>query len=86
MTTGLLVIGLGMLHGAINAIIIFGAMLAGADISILDFLQWFAVVIPFNMLGGLFIITLPRLIRTYRILVGARTGDISLEDIEGKAG
>lgn len=86
MTTGLLVIGLGMLHGAINAIIIFGAMLAGVDISILDFLQWFAVVIPFNMFGGLFIITLPRLIRTYRILVGVRTGDISLEDIEGEAG
>src|SRR5699024_2238299 len=43
MGTGLLVIGFGMLHGAINAIIIFAAMFAGADVSILQFLQWFGI-------------------------------------------
>lgn len=85
MISGLLVIGLGMLHGAINAIIIFAAMLAGADITIPDFLQWFAIVIPFNMLGGLFIITLPRLVRTHRVLKAVRTGEISLEDLEDEA-
>lgn len=80
--SGLLLIGLGMLHGALNAIIIFAAMLAGADISILDFLRWFAIVIPFNMLGGLLIIALPRVVRTHRVLRAVRNGTISLEDLE----
>lgn len=50
-----------------------------------DFLQWFAVVTPFNMIGGLLIITLPRLVRTYRILIGVRRGEISLEEPEEEA-
>lgn len=82
MVSGLLVIGLGMLHGALNAIVIFAAMLAGADISVLDFVQWFAIVIPFNMLGGLLVIALPRMVRTRRILWGVRTGRFSLEELE----
>lgn len=85
MISGFLVIGFGMLHGALNAMIIFGAMLAGADITVLDFLGWFVVVIPLNMLGGLAIITLPRLLRTRRILSAVRRGDLSLEDIEEEA-
>lgn len=82
MISGLLVIGLGMLHGALNAIVIFAAMLAGADITIGQFLEWFAIVIPFNMLGGLLVIALPRMIRTWRILIGLRRGDLSLEELE----
>ncbi|GAA4282914.1 formate/nitrite transporter family protein [Brevibacterium daeguense] len=85
MISGLLVIGLGMLHGALNAMVIFAAMLAGADISVLDFLGWFALVIPFNMLGGLCIITLPRVIRTHRVLKAVRTGELSLEKLEHQA-
>jgi formate/nitrite transporter FocA (FNT family) len=83
--SGLLVIGFGMLHGALNAIIIFGAMLAGADISIADFAQWFAIVIPCNMLGGLLIISLPRVARTLRVLRGIRAGSIPLEKAEEQA-
>lgn len=79
MISGLLVIGLGMLHGALNAIVIFGAMLAGADISIGDFVEWFAIVIPCNMLGGLLIISVPRVGRTYRVLRGIKSGAIPLE-------
>src|SRR5699024_284138 len=82
MITGLLVIGASMLHGAINAIVILAAMMTGADISILDFLQWFAIVIPFNMIGGLLIITLPRIVRTRRVLWAVRRGRISLEELE----
>ncbi|MCK1801593.1 formate/nitrite transporter family protein [Brevibacterium sp. R8603A2] len=85
MISGLLVIGLGMLHGALNAIVIFGAMLAGASVTVGDFLSWFVVVIPLNMLGGLLIITLPRLLRTHRILSAVRRGDLSLEDLEKEA-
>ncbi|GHD03903.1 formate/nitrite transporter family protein [Zhihengliuella salsuginis] len=86
MISGLLVIGFGMLHGALNAIVVFAAMLAGADISVTDFLTWFAIVIPFNMLGGLLIITLPRMVRTRRILRALRTGTVSLEELERQAG
>ncbi|WP_420734086.1 formate/nitrite transporter family protein [Brevibacterium luteolum] len=64
MISGLIVIGLGLLHGALNAMIIFGAMVPEADISVTDFLVWVTIVIPFNMLGGLLIITLPRMART----------------------
>ncbi|WP_453984329.1 formate/nitrite transporter family protein [Brevibacterium casei] len=85
MVTGLLVIGFGMLHGAINAIMIFAAMFAGADISFLQFLQWFVIVIVFNMLGGLLVIALPRVMRTYRVLRAVRRGEISLEELQEQA-
>lgn len=85
MVTGLLVIGFGMLHGAINAIMIFAAMFAGADISVLQFLQWFVIVIVFNMLGGLLVIALPRVMRTYRVLRAVRRGEISLEELQEQA-
>lgn len=84
--SGLLVIGLSMLHGALNAIVIFAAMLAGADISIGTFAQWFAIVIPFNMLGGLLVIALPRVVRTRRILWAVRKGQLSLEDLQERSG
>lgn len=84
--SGLLVVGLSMLHGALNAIVIFAAMLAGADISIGAFAQWFAIVIPFNMLGGLLVIALPRVVRTRRILWAVRKGQLSLEDLQERSG
>ncbi|MGC5615064.1 formate/nitrite transporter family protein [Georgenia sp. Z1491] len=86
MASGLLLIGFGMLHGALNALVIFAAMFAGADISVGDFLQWFGLVIPFNMLGGLLIITLPRVVRTWRLLRGLNRGDFTLEELERQAG
>ena len=66
--SGLLVVGLGMLHGALNSIVIFGAMHLGAAISYSDWFVWFLWVIPLNMVGGLVIITLPRLIRTLELI------------------
>jgi formate/nitrite transporter FocA (FNT family) len=65
---GLLVVGLGMLHGALNSAIIFGAMHAGAAISYTDWLVWMLWVIPLNMAGGLVVITLPRLVRTLELI------------------
>lgn len=72
---GLLVVGLGMLHGALNSIVIFGAMHAGWDYSYLDWFAWFAWVIPLNMIGGLVIISIPRLIRTWELLMAERRGE-----------
>lgn len=82
LVSGMLVVGMGMLHGALNSIIVFGAIHAGADISYLDWLQWFAWVIPANMLGGLVVITLPRLVRVGELLVAIRRDELSLDPEE----
>ncbi|MFE7630917.1 formate/nitrite transporter family protein [Kocuria sp. NPDC057446] len=66
--SGLLVVGLGMLHGALNSIVIFGAMHQGAAIPYTDWFVWFLWVIPLNMAGGLVIITMPRLVRTLELI------------------
>ena len=50
-----------------------------------DFLEWFAIVIPFNMLGGLLVIALPRVIRTWRILSALRRDELTLEQLEEQA-
>ena len=70
--SGFLVVGNGMLHGALNSVIVFAAIHAGADISYCDWLIWFIWVIPFNMLGGILILTLPRMIRTWELFSNAR--------------
>lgn len=70
--SGLLVVGLGMLHGAMSSTIIFAAMHAGAETTYLQWLVWFSWVIPLNMLGGLLILTLPRLVRTWELLTAER--------------
>lgn len=83
--SGLLVVGMGMLHGALNSIIIFAAIHAGADISYLDWLAWLAWVIPANMLGGVVIITLPRLVRIGELLLAIRRGELALDPEEEEA-
>lgn len=70
--SGLLVVGLGMLHGALSSAVIFGAMHAGADILYRDWLVWFCWVIPLNMIGGLVILALPRLLRTWELVAKER--------------
>ena len=70
--SGFLVVGLGMLHGALNSVVIFAAMHAGAETTYLQWLIWCAWVIPLNMLGGLAIITLPRLVRTWELVAAER--------------
>lgn len=71
--SGLLVVGLGMLHGALSSAVIFGAMHAGAGTTYLQWLVWFAWVIPLNMAGGLVMLTLPRLVRTWELSTQERT-------------
>jgi formate/nitrite transporter FocA (FNT family) len=83
---GLLVVGLGMLHGALNSIVIFGAMHTGAAISYTDWFVWFLWVIPLNMVGGLVIITLPRLIRTLELLKKERAEQARKLAEQGLAG
>lgn len=75
--SGLLVVGLGMLHGALSSAVIFGAMHAGADIPYLDWLIWFCWVIPLNMVGGLVILAVPRLLRTWELVAKERAAQDS---------
>ncbi|WP_420897503.1 formate/nitrite transporter family protein [Brachybacterium saurashtrense] len=70
--SGFLVVGLAMHHGAMTSAIIFGSMHAGADITYLDWLVWCSWVIPLNMLGGLVILTAPRLVRTWELVRAER--------------
>ncbi|PWH06021.1 formate transporter [Brachybacterium endophyticum] len=80
--SGFLVVGLSMDHGALTSAIIFAAMHAGADIPYRDWLVWFSWVIPLNMIGGLLILTIPRLVRTWELVRKERAGarDSSAED------
>ncbi|GAA1485195.1 formate/nitrite transporter family protein [Brachybacterium fresconis] len=70
--SGLLVVGLGMLHGALSSAVIFGAMHTGADIPYTDWLVWLSWVIPLNMIGGLVILAGPRLLRTWELVTQER--------------
>jgi formate/nitrite transporter FocA (FNT family) len=64
---GLLLVGLGMLHGALSSIVIFGAIQVGAA-GYADWALWFLWVTPLNAIGGLLVITFPRLVRTMELL------------------
>ena len=60
----------------------FAAMHAGADITYGPWALWMLWVIPANMLGGVLIMTLPRLIRSGELLLSIRRGELSIEDDE----
>ncbi len=65
---GLLVVGLQMHHGALTSILVFGAMQAGAPISAGQWLGWFWWVTLLNMVGGMLLMTAPRLVRTWELV------------------
>jgi formate/nitrite transporter FocA (FNT family) len=60
-----LLAGLQMFHSILDSLLIFGALLAGdAPFGYLDWLAWFAYTAPANIIGGLVLVTLLRLIRS----------------------
>lgn len=65
---GLLVVGLQMHHGALSSILVFGAMEAGAPISVGAWFGWFWWVTLLNMVGGMLIMTAPRIVRTWELV------------------
>lgn len=65
---GLLVVGLAMHHGALTSIVVFGAMQADAPISFGDWFGWFWWVTLLNMVGGMLIMTAPRIVRTWELV------------------
>lgn len=57
--------GGSLFHSVMDSILMFGAIQSGAEgITYLDWLGWVWWVIPLNMLGGLLLITAPRVVRS----------------------
>ncbi|GAA1120481.1 formate/nitrite transporter family protein [Arthrobacter flavus] len=65
---GFLLAGLQLFHSILDSLLIFAAIHSGADISYLQWLGWFGYTLAFNMLGGLLLVTLLRLVRTKELI------------------
>ncbi|MGQ9406110.1 formate/nitrite transporter family protein [Mycolicibacterium gilvum] len=60
-----LLAGLQMFHSILDSLLIFGALTAGdAPFGYLDWLSWFGYTLVLNVVGGLALVTLLRLIRS----------------------
>jgi formate/nitrite transporter FocA (FNT family) len=60
-----LLAGLQMYHSILDSLLIFGALITGdATFGYADWLGWFAYTVLGNMLGGLGLVTLLRLVRS----------------------
>lgn len=58
---------LSLFHSVLDSLLIFGAIHAGNDIGYLDWLGWVWWVAPLNVIGGLLLVTAPRLIRSSQL-------------------
>jgi formate/nitrite transporter FocA (FNT family) len=60
-----LLAGLQLFHSILDSLLIFGALIAGdAPFGYLDWLGWFGYTVVGNMVGGLVLVTLLRLLRS----------------------
>lgn len=60
-----LLAGLQMFHSILDSLLIFGALSTGdAPFGYVDWLTWFAYTLPGNVIGGLGLVTLLRLLRS----------------------
>ena len=69
---GFLLAGLQMFHSILDSLLIFGAIHAGAPVTYADWFGWFIYVLPFNMLGGLVLVTALRLLRNKDLIADHR--------------
>ena len=77
----LLLAGLQMFHSILDSLLIFGALTAGnAPFGYGDWIRWFGYTTVGNMLGGLLLVTLLRLLRSRTAPGGARGGGVVLTD------
>jgi len=71
-----LLAGLEMFHSILDSLLIFGALHTGdATFGYLDWLGWFSYTVLGNMLGGLGLVTLLRLVRSKERLEDERHAD-----------
>ncbi|MGB3828648.1 MAG: formate/nitrite transporter family protein [Ornithinimicrobium sp.] len=67
-----LLVGLGLFHSILDSVIIFGALHSGAEgVTYLNWLAWFWYVALANVVGGLALVTLPRLVRSSALVRNA---------------
>lgn len=63
-----LLVGVGLFHSILDSIIIFGAIHSGAEgVSYLNWISWFWYIAIANVVGGLVLVTLPRVIRSSQL-------------------
>lgn len=67
-----LLAGLQMFHSILDSLLIFGAIHSGAPVTYADWFGWFVYVLPFNMLGGLVLVTALRLLRNKELIADHR--------------
>ncbi|MCQ1994118.1 formate/nitrite transporter family protein [Arthrobacter sp. zg-Y1171] len=70
---GFLLAGLQLFHSILDSLLIFGAIISGAEITYLEWLGWFGYTLLFNMLGGLVLVTALRLVRTKELVAQRRS-------------
>jgi formate/nitrite transporter FocA (FNT family) len=70
---GFLLAGLQLFHSILDSLLIFAAIHSGADITYSQWLGWFGYTVLFNVLGGIILVTLLRLVRTKELIEQSRT-------------
>jgi formate/nitrite transporter FocA (FNT family) len=68
-----LLAGLGLFHSILDSLIIFGALHAGAPFGYGDWLAWFWYTTLLNVVGGLVVVTLLRLVRSKELIQRERS-------------
>jgi formate/nitrite transporter FocA (FNT family) len=63
-----LLAGLQLFHSVLDSLLIFGGIFSGADVGIVDWLQWFWYAVLFNIVGGVVLVTSLRLLRTKELV------------------
>lgn len=61
---GFILAGLQLFHSILDSLFAFGAMLGGAEVTVMDWLLWLLPVLALNLLGGLLLVTVLRIVRT----------------------
>jgi formate/nitrite transporter FocA (FNT family) len=68
-----LLAGLEMFHSILDSLLIFGALHTGeATFGYADWMQWFSYTVAGNVIGGLVLVTMLRLVRSKERLVEER--------------
>ena len=66
-----LLVGVGLFHSILDSIIIFGAIHSGAEgVTYVNWFGWFWYIAIANVVGGLVLVTLPRVIRSSQLRTG----------------
>ncbi|GAA1148763.1 formate/nitrite transporter family protein [Nesterenkonia lutea] len=81
---GFLLAGLQLFHSVLDSLLIFGAIQTGAGITFLDWFSWFSYTLLFNVLGGVGLVTVLRLVRTKELV--QRRRQASPEDPDAARG